>query len=341
MNYLGNKTKLNDWIYASIKDFICEYEDFSIEMIFADLFSGTGSVGKYWSAKGHEVIANDIQYYSFAKINSLLKNKQVRKTKIEEILGRWNKINASKLSAGFITKNYSPFNKQTRMFLTIENAKIIDFVINDIKKIHSSKLINTQEKYYLISELIDAASRVSNTAVVYEAYLKKFKNSSIKKINFRNKITDEQTKTKAKVYNGDVNELVKKIKGDILYLDPPYNSRGYDSNYHLLETIAIGDNPKIRNVSGRRDEDAKKSDYTLKSSAFSAMKNLLENSKFRYIFVSYNNEGIITREQMKNLINSKKWTFRVYKKKYPRFKSNKNNGPRYVEEILYAIKKEE
>lgn len=40
------------------------------------------------------------------------------------------------------------------------------------------------------------------------------------------------------VYNEDANSLIKRIEGDILYLDPPYNSRQYSANYHLLNTIA-------------------------------------------------------------------------------------------------------
>ncbi len=340
MNYLGNKTKLNEWIYASVKDFINEYEAFSNELSFADLFSGTASVSNYWNSKEHEVMSNDIQFYSYVKANSLLKNKMVRKTIIDKIMNELNEVDAKKLKAKFITKNYSPYNKQKRMFFTVENAKIIDYAIELIKCKKNNKEINEQERMYLISELIDAASRVSNTAVVYEAFLKSFKPTSLKRIVFKNKIKNEKTNNnKSEIYNEDINKLINKIKGDILYLDPPYNSRGYDTNYHLLETIALGDEPKIINVSGRRDESKKKSKFSTKSFALETMKDLLVNSNFRYVFISYNNEGIITEDQMIEIINENEWEFKVYKKKYPRFKSNNNEGPKYVEEILYAIKK--
>ncbi len=341
MNYLGNKTKLNEWIYASVKDFINDYEVFSNKLSFADLFSGTASVSRYWNLKEHEVISNDIQYYSYVKANSLLKNKMVRKSVVDKIMNELNQVDPKKIKAGFITKNYSPYNRQKRMFFTVENAKIIDYAICliEVKKIN--KEINEQERMYLISELLDAASRVSNTAVVYEAFLKSFKPSAVKRIVFRNKIKIEKTNNNSQVYNSDINKLINEIKGDILYLDPPYNSRGYDTNYHLLETIALGDKPKIINVSGRREENKKKSKFSTKSFALEAMKELLVNSDFRYIFISYNNEGIISEEQMIDIINENNWEFKVYKKKYPRFKSNNNDGPKYVEEILYAIKKVE
>ena len=52
------------------------------------------------------------------------------------------------------------------------------------------------------------------------------------------------------VFNEDINEVAKKVSGDILYLDPPYNHRQYATNYHLLETIAKYDNPKIHGKTG-------------------------------------------------------------------------------------------
>ena len=45
-------------------------------------------------------------------------------------------------------------------------------------------------------------------------------------------------------YNIDANELIKTIKGDLLYLDPPYNSRQYCDAYHLLEMWHDGRSPK-------------------------------------------------------------------------------------------------
>ena len=61
-------------------------------------------------------------------------------------------------------------------------------------------------------------------------------------------------------YNENANTLIKKIKGDILYLDPPYNSRQYLPNYHLLETVAKYDNPKIKGKTGIREYKSEKSD---------------------------------------------------------------------------------
>lgn len=35
----------------------------------------------------------------------------------------------------------------------------------------------------------------------------------------------------------DANQLVRKVKADIAFIDPPYNSRQYSRFYHILENI--------------------------------------------------------------------------------------------------------
>src|SRR3989339_56590 len=84
----------------------------------------------------------------------------------------------------------------------------------------------------------------ANTASVYGAFLKQLKKTA--QIPFVLKpaelIVNDQ---EHEVFNEDINKLVGQIEGDILYLDPPYNQRQYATNYHLLETVAKYDNPKI------------------------------------------------------------------------------------------------
>ena len=85
------------------------------------------------------------------------------------------------------------------------------------------------------------------------------------------------------VFNEDINEVAEKVKGDILYLDPPYNQRQYATNYHMLETIAKYDNPKIHGKTGLRDYQNQKSFYCSKSQVKKAFKDLILKAKARYI----------------------------------------------------------
>jgi len=60
MNYIGSKLKLLKFLESSINSVVSEKN-----YRFSDLFAGTGIVGRYFKEKGHSVIANDLQYYSF------------------------------------------------------------------------------------------------------------------------------------------------------------------------------------------------------------------------------------------------------------------------------------
>ena len=75
-------------------------------------------------------------------------------------------------------------------------------------------------------------------------------------------------------FNENANELIKKISGDILYLDPPYNHREYGANYHLLNTIALYDDFIPKGKTGLREY--KKSAWCKKNSAQSALDDLLK-----------------------------------------------------------------
>ena len=84
-------------------------------------------------------------------------------------------------------------------------------------------------------------SKVSNVAGVYAAYLHIWDSRAVKKMKFIPVETINIPKYDNIVYNCDVNELIKTIEGDILYLDPPYTPTQYISQYHVLETIAKND----------------------------------------------------------------------------------------------------
>jgi adenine-specific DNA-methyltransferase len=61
---------------------------------------------------------------------------------------------------------------------------------------------------------------------------------SIPDIKLENNINNE-------VYNKDANELIREIESDILYIDPPYNSRQYFNSYHVPENIVKWDNAEL------------------------------------------------------------------------------------------------
>jgi adenine-specific DNA-methyltransferase len=131
------------------------------------------------------------------------------------------------------------------------------------------------------------------------------------------------------VFNLDINEVAKKVSGDILYLDPPYNHRQYATNYHLLETIAKYDNPKIHGKTGLRDYDKQKSLYCSRTQVKKAFKDLILKAKVKYIFLSYNNEGLMTLDDIKEIM-SLRGKYGHFTKEYNRFKADKSENRNYI-----------
>lgn len=341
MNYIGSKFSILSYIDEVIEDFAAPKKNIT----FCDIFAGTGAVSNYFKEKGYNIIANDIQYFSYVTLKGLIENSD--ELKFEKLTKKHidpfvclNGLNGKK---GFIYKNYSLGGTKRcefkRQYFSDYNARKIDAARIKIEKWKKKQLITDNEYFYLIACLIEAADKVANTASVYEAFLKDLKKSAQKtivikplKLIFKNK--------KYNIYNKDSKDLIKEIKGDILYLDPPYNSRKYDTNYHMLETIALYDNPKIKGKTGVRVEDTKKSNYCIKDKAARELEDLIKNAKFKYILLSYNDEGIITEKEIQEIM-SKYGKYKKYEKRHKRFKSDNTREYKknYTVEYIHCLEK--
>jgi adenine-specific DNA-methyltransferase len=113
----------------------------------------------------------------------------------------------------------------------------------------------------------------------------------------------------------------------------------YSSNYHILETIARYDNPAIHGKTGLRDDDFR-SAYCLRNSVIQAFSDLTHKADAKYIFVSYNNEGIMSLNDIRGILEQK-GKYHCFTKKHRRFQadveSNRNiKGNETVEYLHYV-----
>src|SRR3990170_1023071 len=224
MNYIGSKLSLLEFLEESINKVVDKNCD-----TFCDLFAGTGIVGSYFKRKGYKIIANDIQYYSYV-LN-------------RHYIGNHKELNFAKL-----TKD----KEETRQYFSDENGMRCDAIRQKIETWKKENLISDDEYYFLITSLVESIDKYANTASVYGAFLKKLKRTAQNNLILKPAeliINDKDHE----VFNEDINKVVGKVAGDILYLDPPYNQRQYATNYHMLETIAKYDNPKIHGKTGLRE----------------------------------------------------------------------------------------
>lgn len=350
MNYIGSKLSLLKFLEESINKVVDKNSH-----VFCDLFAGTGAVGSYFKKKGFQVIANDIQYYSYVLNKHYIGNHHI--LKFEGLVGVIPELRNVKLSErkesvcnylsnmvgveGFIYKNYchggAKSKREQRQYFSDENGKKCDAVRQKIEKWKNRKIITDGEYYFLLTSLLESIDKNANTASVYGAFLKKLKKSAQKIFMLKpaELIINDQNHH---VFNEDVNKLIKKVKGDVLYLDPPYNQRQYASNYHILETIAKYDNPNIHGKTGLRDYENQKSAYCSRPQVKKAFKDLIDNSNVKYIFLSYNNEGLMTLADIKEIMSAR-GKYGVFTQKYSRFKadSGRNFKAKNTLEFLHYV----
>ena len=191
----------------------------------------------------------------------------------------------------------------------------------------------------MLASLLESADKVANTASVYGAYLKRIKKTATKKLELKPALFEE-TSTSHKVFQQDSNQLIKQIEGDILYLDPPYNNRQYGANYHVLNTIAKMDTFVPRGVTGLRDYY--KSNYCKAPKVLESFKELIEKAQFKHIFLSYNNEGLMSQKQVQNIMKQY-GNYELITKSYQRFKAdkseNRNHKASQTIEYLHILEK--
>ncbi|MHB1106191.1 MAG: DNA adenine methylase, partial [Lutibacter sp.] len=333
VNYIGSKHKLSSFLKDAITETVGK--DLS-NLVFCDLFAGTGSVGRAFKPIVKQVIANDVEFYSYVLNRNYIGNHQ--EILFEDRISFLNNLTGSE---GFVFHQYSEKGKEGRLYFSAENGKKIDAIRQQIENWKKADEIQDDDYYFLLASLIESADKVANTASVYGAYLKKIKKSAQKEIILKPALFTLNSNIH-QVFNADSNALIKKIKGDILYLDPPYNERQYGSNYHLLNTIAKYDSFEPQGKTGLRSYY--RSSYCKKNEVKISFEELIKNANFKYIFLSYNNEGLMTEDDVKSVMS----TYGKYSLKttdYQRFKAdkteNRNHTATATVEYLHILEKNE
>lgn len=327
LGYIGSKKSLKDFLVNSLNNHI----DLTKKHTFVDLFAGTGFVGNFFSKEyNFDITSNDLEYYSYVINYSYLKCSYTEK--IQNIIDRINNRVYDIKYKDLIKKTYTPFEDNERMFFTIKNGDMIDYSICVIQHLFDTKIINEEEMFFLKGSLITSIDKVANTASVYGAYLKKFKKTSLKDLVIK-PIHKDTIKTNNEVLNEDSTKL--ELKSDIGYMDPPYNTRQYSSNYFLLNYILKYDESiEIKGKTGVIKNWNRSSFCSKKTIKESVLQTITKNN-FDILMFSYNNEGLLTKEELTELFKTKYTTVHLYEKEYKKFKSQKNNNKKNTIEYLF------
>jgi len=317
-----------------------------VESVF-DIFAGSGVVSENFKKQGYRVLSNDFLYFSYVLLRGTVginKKPSFKKLGIGKPINYLNNLDTNEESKEtfFIYNNFSPNDDCDRMYFQNKNAIKIDLIRQKIEEWYTNDLLTEDEYYYLLASLIAAVPYVSNITGVYGAYLKHWDNRTYKDLQLLEpELTDNKQHNVC--YNEDSNKLIEKVEVDLLYCDPPYNTRQYLPNYHVLETIAKYDEPVIKGVTGLREySKEEKSLYSMKNEAIKAFEELIRKSRCKYILVSYNNEGIMSTEEIESIMKKygKESTFKLYEYPYRRYKNKIPNNKKGLKEQLYFIERE-
>lgn len=268
--YLGNKYKLLPFITRVVAE-ECE----NINTI-ADIFAGTGAVASAFTDK--KIITNDLMYSNYICHVAWFSSENYSEERIIELVMYYNSVVVEK--DNYMSENFA------NTYFSYEDCKKIGFIRQDIEDRFIKGDINERERALLITSLLYGMDKIANTCGHYDAYRQGV--AFEKHLELSVPQPDTNLNENNICYNMDTNELMPDIEADLVYIDPPYNSRQYCDAYHLLENVARWNKPEVFGVAKKMDRTALKSDYCTQK-ATEAFEKLIDATHAKYILLSYNN----------------------------------------------------
>lgn len=342
MRYLGNKTKLVPFIRTTL-------ESLGIEPgVASDPFSGTASVATALKRDGWRVHAGDVMAASYAlqvaRVEldeapdfpaDLLPDRGVATAAIPYERFLAGLANLPPVD-GFITEEYARDDGEEdvgRMYFTRENGRRIDAIRSAIREWTDSGRIDRRRAQLLIATLVESADRVANTTGVYASYVKTLQPNAGRALELRAIPTTPPVNGSAgsTAFRGRAAELLRRVGSvDLVYLDPPYNARQYPGYYHIPELIAVGwfPPPEIRGKTGLIPDEDLRSDWCRAARAADALADVLEAADAEHVLFSYNDEGLLSREEIAAAMRDRGLadTYRCRTRPYRRYRSD-SDGP--------------
>lgn len=371
ITYIGNKRSLLSFIKQGVE---IVQKELNKEFLHCfDVFSGSGIVSRFLKSYASSITTNDLETYAKIISSCYLSNKssinfdELEKIHIELVKSTTNEISTCELNnscPGFVSELYAPKDEDNvqfgeRCFYTPYNAKYIDIMRQKI-----TDEVPAELQKFFIAPLLSEVSVHANTAGIFKGF---YKNSRTGKGQFGGNGKNALERIKGKIelplpifsnfecpsyiFQEDANTLIldemlynhlPEKEFDLAYIDPPYNQHPYGSNYFMLNLIANYQRPdceKISRVSGI-PKDWNRSSFNRKRDAAESFTNLVSSLRAKYLMVSFNSEGYISKNEMINILE-KVGTVTVLDISYNAFKGSRNlkNRDIYVSEYLFIVKK--
>ena len=326
--YIGCKAKLIDWIIDTIQQEIHDAKS------FCDIFAGTAVVSQRAISLYPKVIVNDFLYSNNVIYKAFFEDSKYRQEVLDSYVNRYNNLSSDGIPSNYFSDNYGD------KYFDFASAKRIGFIREDIET-HKSEL--TEKEYcILITSLIYSIDKIANTLGHFEAYIKK----SIKVAEWNYRLVDFQCCKNVEIHQEDANRLSREIQSDIVYVDPPYNSRQYSRFYHVYEVLVKWEKPKLTGTALKPPIE-NMSEYC-SSRAVDAFADLITHLDTKFIVVSYNNtyhskskssQNKISLDEILEILRRKGET-RVLEHSHKFFNAGKTNFSNH-KELLFITRVDE
>lgn len=320
--YIGSKVRLIPNIFESIPDGFRHGH-------FFDIFGGTGVVAAKATQVFAKVTVNDHLYSNQVTYQAFFGSGRFAQKTLEKFAEEVRSIKLPK-------SNY--FSKEFGGRYFSKHDAILIGAIRDRIEIRRSDL-SRREYFVLLASLMYSTDRSARTVGHYEAFLRNVPSRN----SFEFRLIQPIRSVNVSIFREDANQLARKIRADVTYVDPPYNSRQYSRFYHVLETLIKWEKPELSGVA-RKPPTENSSDYC-KSSAPEAFADLIASLDTRLIVVSYNNTYESKSNSSKNKIShefireslSSRGEVKVESIELPHFNAGKSSLPNH-REFLFVCK---
>ena len=321
--YLGNKYKLLPFITRTVEEHCGLVES------VADIFAGTGAVSSaFW---GKTIITNDLMYSNYLCNYAWFGPEAYDPQKIQDAVIAYNQ--KTRCGENYMTQNFAD------TYFSRRDCAKIGFIREDIQKRYKKGELNQREMALLVTSLLYAMDKIAVTCGHYDAYRKGAAFAAPLELSVP--MAPVRNNPNNQCFNEDANNLVKRIRADLVYIDPPYNSRQYCDAYHLLENVARWEKPEVFGVAKKMDRTGMKSRYCTTSAA-KAFETLVGDINAQYILLSYNNmaekgngrsNAKISDEEILRILGQK-GEVKVFEESYRPFTAGKSDIAQNAERLF-------